>query len=144
MNIKQVKLTDVSQALFDLEIKTMTRSFDLVSRNVDELLSFLNQSVIYAGYNSEEIIGFVAIEKISDNFELKLIVVSPEYQSKGIGSKLLSYCLKENKEMNISLTVHPDNAQAIIFYLRNGFKISKWKDNCYGDGQPRLVLLKRI
>lgn len=144
MYIKQISTNEASHSLFDLEKKTMTRHFDLVSRNVEELLSFLKQSVIYASYEGNKMVGFMAYEKNDDKLELKLIVVSPEYQSRGIGSELLNYCFKENKGLNISLTAHPDNVNGIIFYLRNGFNITKWKDNCYGDGQPRLILSKRI
>lgn len=144
MIVKRVMLSDVSKDLFDLEIRTMTRPFDLVSRNVEELSAFLKQSDIYASYEIGRIVGFVAYEKINNNLELKLIVVSPEYQSKGIGSELLNYCFKDNEGLNMTLTAHPDNSNALIFYLRNGLKITKWKDNCYGDGQPRLVLSKHI
>ena len=40
----------------------------------------------------------------------------------------------------IITVTHPQNTGAIILYLEHGFKIVGWKDDYYGDGQPRLML----
>jgi ribosomal protein S18 acetylase RimI-like enzyme len=40
------------------------------------------------------------------------------------------------------LVTHPENTSAIITYLKSGFKIKAWKDNYFGDGQPRILLVK--
>ena len=44
------------------------------------------------------------------------------------------------KGNQVYMITHPKNIAAIILYLKNGFEIASWKENCYGDGEPRLIL----
>lgn len=50
---------------------------------------------------------------------------------------------KMTKYPRIELVVHPHNNPAISLYLSLGFKIESWRDNYFGDGEPRLVLVKK-
>ena len=50
--------------------------------------------------------------------------------------------LKEIGNKKIVLTVHPQNNAALRIYLKLGFVIISWKDNYFGDGEPRLYLEK--
>jgi ribosomal protein S18 acetylase RimI-like enzyme len=134
---------EIAPALFELEKKVFTRPFDLPSRSIDEFNSFLSKSTFIFAKDSEHIVGFLAFDREEDqSIELKLIVVDQNVQGKGYGKQLLQTLEKIHKETRIHLTVHPDNAQGIGFYLKNGFQIKKRIENCYGDGQPRLVLEK--
>lgn len=51
---------------------------------------------------------------------------------------------KLSKYSAIKLTVHPHNNKAIGLYLAMGFLIESWSDNHFGDGEPRLLLIKTI
>lgn len=42
----------------------------------------------------------------------------------------------------IDLVTHPENTKAIRLYESLGFKIAERKENYYGDGEPRVVLVK--
>jgi len=42
----------------------------------------------------------------------------------------------------IDLAAHPDNFRAIKLYQSLGFAIESRKENYYGDGEPRLILVK--
>ncbi len=41
---------------------------------------------------------------------------------------------------NFALLVHPENTPALLIYLRLGFLISEWKENYFGNGQPRILM----
>jgi len=41
--------------------------------------------------------------------------------------------------LTIWLITHPLNTPAILLYLKNGFQITGWKDNYYGDSEPRII-----
>lgn len=53
-----------------------------------------------------------------------------EYRRKGIGQKMLDFCMKFAKRRNcgrVDLTVLDWNANAIKFYKKNNFKFVNWK-----------------
>lgn len=39
----------------------------------------------------------------------------------------------------IDLVTRPQNSRAFMLYLLLGFAAESWKDNYFGDGEPRLV-----
>lgn len=59
---------------------------------------------------------------ITNDKTIELLVVSPEYQGHGLGSKLLDKCLEETKEKKIRLEVHVLNIGAIKLYRKYKFK----------------------
>lgn len=71
------------------------------------------------------------------------LVVDPDYRGQGIARKAAEFRLdKVNGVKRIWLVTHPHNNAVIRLYLSLGFIIESWKDNYYGDGEPRLVLAK--
>ncbi len=72
------------------------------------------------------------------------LVVHPDFQDQGIARTALNMLLEELKNVKeISLDTHPHNTKAIMLYLSSGFLIDSWKDNYYGDGEPRIVLRRK-
>ncbi len=70
------------------------------------------------------------------------LVIEPAYQGQGIARKAIEFRLNKLKNMKrIDLVTHPHNGKIIKMYLSYGFVIEAWKDNYYGDGEPRLVLV---
>lgn len=71
------------------------------------------------------------------------LVIDPAYQGQGIARKAAEFRLDKVKNAKrIWLVTHPHNSRIIRLYLSLGFVIESWKDNYYGDGQPRLVLAR--
>lgn len=140
MKIIKVDVENEAKALFFLDNKAFHRDFDLPSRNIQEQIDYLQGSDAYILYESDTPVGFFSLKKIDDDFELRSIVVVPEKQGKGLGTAMMEKILKLTKGKNIHLATHPRNPGAIRFYLKFGFEIFGWKDNYYGDGQPRLLL----
>lgn len=57
---------------------------------------------------------------------VELLAIAPEYQSKGLGKKIMEYIQNEfthNKAQYIQLYVYPNNTKAIDFYKRLGFGV---------------------
>jgi ribosomal protein S18 acetylase RimI-like enzyme len=51
--------------------------------------------------------------------------------------------LKELKIFKrLDLVVHPDNIGAIKLYNSLGFETESLKENYFGDGEPRLIMIK--
>ena len=71
------------------------------------------------------------------------LVILPEFKSHGIGRKATLFMLEMVKDIDrVDLVTHPHNTAVIRIFLSLGFRIESWKDNYWGDGQPRLVISK--
>ena len=79
--------------------------------------------VIYPNNLSENTVIRAAGYVITNDTTIELLVISPECQGHGLGSKLLDKCLQETQEKKIRLEVHVLNIGAIKLYRRHGFKI---------------------
>ena len=94
--------------------------------------------------NGDTILGHVSY-KIHEGDVLWIdgLVIDPQYQGLGLGRIAVEKIF--NKVGSISraeLTVHPENFAAIKTYESLGFKMKERKDDWYGDGQPRLLLVR--
>lgn len=143
--MKLTKVDSIKEAniLFALDNKAFHRDFDLPSRNVAEQRDYLYGSDVYILYDKDEPVGFLAFKKENDGIEVKAIVVTPEKQGKGYGRAMMKNLIEFTAGNTLRLVTHPKNTSAITYYLKSGFEIYGWKDNYYGDGEPRL-LLKRV
>ena len=140
MELIKVDLEEKAELLFKLEIRAFYRDFDLPSRTVQEQKEYLQGSETYILYEEQTPVGFFAIKSIAEKIELLAIAVIPEKQGKGFGRIMMDKLLDLTKNKIIKLVTHPKNTSAIIFYLHSDFQIYGYKENYYGDGQPRLLL----
>lgn len=74
---------------------------------------------------------------------LSNIAVDPACRRRGIARAamefLLSHCIQAQR---VDLTVHPENHRALALYESFGFCAESLKENYYGDGEPRLILVR--
>jgi ribosomal protein S18 acetylase RimI-like enzyme len=143
--MKIVKVDSIKEAsvLFELDNKAFHRDFDLPSRNVQEQIDYLHGCDVYMLYDEGKPVGFFAFKKENDKIEVKAIVVTPEKQGKGHGKTMMKHLLELTAGNTLYLVTHPKNSSAITYYLKSGFEIYGWKDNYYGDGEPRLLLKRK-
>lgn len=140
MEIRRVDVLKVGSLLLRIDNEAFTRDFDIPSKDVDEQASYLKDCEVYVAYDKSTPIGFFAYKVDGDKVELKTTAVIPEYQNRGFGKRMTAKFLELTKGNTIYTVTHPKNTPAIILYLKFGFQIYGWKDNYYGDGQPRLQL----
>ena len=127
--------------LLNLDNECFNRPFDLPSSSVNEQVTYLKDSLTFIYYDGDKPIGFFAYEPQENNqIELKTMAVIPSYQNKGVGKKMADDFLRRVKGKRVHTVTHPKNTAAIILYLKHGFQIYGWKNNYYGDGEPRLLL----
>lgn len=72
-----------------------------------------------------EDIGCISIEEQYNKIILNIIEISPKYQNKGIGSKLIRDLIKRGSQENktIELQVFKVNQRAFKLYKKLGFKL---------------------
>ena len=127
--------------LFTLDNQCFTRFYDNPSSQVSEVAEYLKDSQVYLYFSGDKPVGYFGFKTLNENeTEIKVLAVRPEFQGQGIGTKMIHHLSELNVGKKFSLVTHPWNSQAVIFYLKHGFEIVGWKDDYYGDGQPRLIL----
>lgn len=95
----------------------------------DQLKQMYDEGIkIYGYYEEEKIIALISLENRAEELKIKDIVVLPEYQSKGIGTKLLNLAkdqaIKNNKSKIILGMIYA-NEQLRKWYESYGFKIKE-------------------
>lgn len=142
MNIilKEEKISEILPTIFNLDEIIFTEKYHRRSSTIEELSGHLKDCMIYMAYDQKIPIGYISYKQIEKNMELIDLAVTPKYQKKGIGTLLMNMLFENNKSRSITLATHPNNSQAIRFYLKFGFKIIEWRNNYYGNNQPRLIL----
>lgn len=69
------------------------------------------------------------------------LVIDPDFQGLDIARKAIEFRLSlVQNAKRIYVVTHPHNSKVIRMYLSYGFIIESWKDDYYGDGEPRIVL----
>lgn len=146
--MKNIKLTKINvcdylKLLLDLDQKIYRHSLVTPFKNVEEVKKHLGQSVAYLIYDNKTVIGYCSFDIHADKIHVSGIALLEEFRHKGIGTYIMKKLLNNLKTYkNISLTVHPKNVAAVKMYYNLGFVAIGWKDNYFGDGQPRLILEK--
>lgn len=107
-----------------------------------EVKDYIKKSNVYIVEKDGKPIGTVSYEKKSKDYAyIDGLVVIPEFQNKGYGSNSISWLMKKLVGFNkVGLVTHPHNPKTIVIYLKNGFSIEGWKDDYFGDGEPRIIL----
>ncbi|MBP3597349.1 MAG: GNAT family N-acetyltransferase [Clostridia bacterium] len=83
---------------------------------------------MYGYFKEERVIAFISLEYQTEVLKIKDIVVLPEYQANGIGTKLLNFAkeqARENNKLKIILGMIYANEKLKIWYEKNGFKIKE-------------------
>jgi diamine N-acetyltransferase len=128
--------TTYAHILSQAQLQYMLQKIYAVDILIHEIAN--NAATYYIAYNENEMaIGFVSIGHI-DNSTIKLhkIYVLPFTQGKGLGKKLLQYCItvaKEKAYTNMILNVNRQNT-ALAFYEAFGFIIIDEVDIEIGHG----------
>ena len=98
--------------------------------------------------HSKKIIGFVIFGIYSvDTAHIMIFAVHPNYQKKGVGSKILAFAIKIIKESTVEkvrLEVKIQNEQAIHFYKKRGFVIKGLLKEYYDDLSDGYLMIKEL
>ncbi|MFR3685967.1 MAG: GNAT family N-acetyltransferase [Enterococcus sp.] len=91
--------------------------------NYQTIKKTLPTAALYAYYHNGKIVGFLGL---IDTYVAGLFVLS-DYRSIGIGGQLLAKI--KAKHSKLTLSVYQKNERAVLFYLKQGFKILKEEKN---------------
>ncbi len=111
-----------------------------------DLRKFIKNEFVFLIKNGKNTVGGIAYHLRKNGCaRMTNLALLPEYRGKGFGTQAIVLLFKKvNKFKKIDLTVHPHNSRAIALYLSLGFVITSWENNYCGDGEPRLILERKI
>ncbi|MFA5184491.1 MAG: GNAT family N-acetyltransferase [Patescibacteria group bacterium] len=110
-----------------------------------ELQDFIKNESVYLIKRQDLVVGLVAYKVLKGNIaHFDGLIVRPKLRRQNIATQAMARLLKGMaKYARIELGVHPHNNPALCLYLKLGFIIQSWRDNYFGDGEPRLILVKK-
>jgi ribosomal protein S18 acetylase RimI-like enzyme len=82
-----------------------------------------NITVVLAG---NELVGYCQVEDQGQELFVRMLLLLPEYQERGIGTRLINAVIESAKAQskNVSLQVFKVNKRARRFYERRGFRVT--------------------
>lgn len=94
-----------------------------------EELSREMKSMSFFGWDENgKIIGVMGFQPIKEVTLIRHAYIVPEYQKKGIGTKLLNHLKKITKTRHLLIGTWVDANWALAFYQKQGFKLMPNKD----------------
>ena len=140
LNFRKASLNDW-EIISSLE-KSVANKFYFPIIKEKEVKDYVNKSEVYVIEKDRKPIGTVSYEEKSKyHAYIDGLTINPKYQGRGYGSEAIHWLTKKLSEYKrVDLVTHPHNSKSIIIYLKNGFLIDGWRDNYFGDGEPRIVL----
>ena len=112
----------------------------------EEALQEFAENEVYLIYDGEKLVASTQLErKGPSHVYLSGMVVHPDYQGRGIARKAAEFLLsKAGDAKRIDLVTHPDNFKVIKLWESLGFTFEKRVENYYGDGEPRIVMVREV
>ena len=104
----------------------------------------LSKNTIYLIEKDNKIVGNISYElKNPAHAHIDGLAIMPLFQGQGIARQAMQLVLEELKAVQkIDLVTHPENTRAIKLYESLGFKVESRIENYFGDGEPRIKLVK--
>ena len=141
-------ITAIDQTLLERLVELEQEAFGCGGMNEWHLVPLIRHGRIFVSKNNDIVVGAVQYMRDWNKPELAYMVgvsVAAEARGKGIGTKLLAESIQNLFEDNfaeVELTVAADNAAAVKVYKEKlGFEATEFRQNEYGQGQDRLVMV---
>lgn len=128
-----------------LEIEKTTKGLGVYSGyyTQEKIIDWIKTEVVFLIQKGGVVAGSISYEiKDRNHVYISGLVVKPEFQKMGIARAAMNLLADRFKNVEkFSLVVHPDN-HAVNLYESLGFKKDSVVDNYFGDGEPRLIMIK--
>jgi GNAT superfamily N-acetyltransferase len=94
----------------------------------EELFSEMKSMTFFGWEKRDKLVGVMGFQPIKDVTLIRHAYVLPDYQGKGIGTKLLNHLKRITKTRHLLVGTWADATWAIEFYQKQGFKLMPNKD----------------
>lgn len=130
------------KTLFCEDVLKLQELFNLIKPNYD-LSNITEDDRFFVFYDEEKIVGFIEYRVLYETADIINIAVHPNYEKKGIGTKLVERLIDSYFIEHVMLEVRESNTNAINFYKKNKFEIIRTIKNYYGNDNA-LVMERKL
>ena len=107
------------------QVQQLFLSINWVSGNYPKRLykALMNSSTVLTVWEGDFLVGLIRVLDDTEMLaQIHYVLVHPDYQGKGIASKMLEY-IKEKYKDFMYLEVMPEDKNNVSFYKKNGFSL---------------------
>lgn len=91
---------------------------------------------------NDKVVATAELNYLKDKYQLRQLAVDKDYQHFGVGSKILNFCEKYAKRVNIGTIICNARQEAVEFYAKHGFEV---KGNYFLEHTiPHIKMEKRV
>lgn len=143
LSLKKATAVDVEDYLRLERAVATSKTYSGVLTETEALQEF-KENEVYLIYADGKLVGSVGFQRKAPNrVYISGLVVHPDFQGRGIGREVIGVVLEKLKDTKrMEIVVHPENERALNMYKSFGFKVEERREDYYGDGEPRLVLVR--
>lgn len=109
------------------QVQQLFLSINWVSGNYPKRLykALMNSSTVLTVWDDDFLVGLIRVLDDTEMLaQIHYVLVHPDYQGKGIASKMIGY-IKEKYKDFMYLEVMPEDKNNMLFYKKNGFSLMK-------------------
>lgn len=107
------------------QVQRLFLSINWVSGNYPKRLykALMNSSTVLTVWDDDFLVGLIRVLDDTEMLaQIHYVLVHPDYQGKGIASKMIGY-IKEKYKDFMYLEVMPEDKNNMLFYKKNGFTL---------------------
>lgn len=107
------------------QVQQLFLSINWISGNYPKRLykALMNSSTVLTVWDDDFLVGLIRVLDDTEMLaQIHYVLVHPDYQGKGIASKMLEY-IKEKYKDFMYLEVMPEDKNNVSFYKKNGFSL---------------------
>lgn len=128
-----------------LEIEKTTNGLNVYSGyyTPEEIKNWIKTEIVFIIKKDTLVVGSISYEiKDKNHVYISGLVIRPEFQKMGMAREAMNLLLGEFSNVKkFSLVVHPDN-HAVKLYKSLDFNQESVVENYFGDGEPRMIMIK--
>lgn len=136
-------IAEEANTLVDFERKVANPKLYGPPLDLEGAIREISRNDFYFVMRGSTLVGTAAIRRTASNsVYISNVAVLPEFRGQGIARFIMLSLIKESNGANrVELATHPDNKPALQLYYSLGFAIESRRENYFGDGEPRLILV---
>lgn len=130
--------------LLELERRVAVSMIYEARTNLEDAIREIAENTLYLIRYRGTVIASASCRLLGNgNVYIGNVAVDPAFRRMGVARAIMDFLLAKTADAPaIELVTHPDNDAALRLYRSLGFSIGETVADCFGDGQPRVKMIR--